>query len=131
MSLQETANNLKRHAAQFDLEKRAVECCKEMLQNLMREAPDEAQFYLRGIAFTNLKFAFVNHRLVFETYYHHPFVLSRVIVGRDSKNHVLGVETFGTYDLETGENGNLLDDWFRWNEIRDENGKLTEYSATQ
>ena len=128
MFLAETADALKQHAARFDLENRAVECCKSCLRNLAEEEADEARFYLRGMAVENLKFAFVKHRLIFESYHHHPYILSRVVVGRFSESHVLKVEPFGTYDLETRENGKLLDDWFSWDAMRDENGKLVEFS---
>ena len=129
MFLAETAAALKQHAARFDLENRAIECCKAMLQNLMCEDAEEARFYLREMTMEQLKFAFVKHQFVFESHRSWPHILSRVAVGCADKFDILGVEPFGTYDLETGENGEILDDWFSWEAMRDENGKLIEFSG--
>ena len=128
MFLTETADALKQHAARFDLENRAVECCKSCLRNLAEEDAEKAHFYLRGMAIEKLKFVFVSHRLVFESYRSWPHVLSRVIVGCANEHFILGVEPFGTYDLETRENGEITDDWFSWDAMRDEDGKLIEFS---
>ncbi len=128
MFLAETADALKQHAARFDLENRAVECCKSCLRNLAKEDAEEARFYLRGMAIEKLKFVFVKHQFVFKSYRDWPHILSRVVVGCASNFDILGVEPFGTYDLETGENGEITDDWFSWDAMRDENGKLTEFS---
>ena len=127
MFLAETAEALKQHSMLFDLENRAIECCKEMLRNLAREDAEETRFYLRGNAIEDLEFQFVNHKLVFQSYRSWPHILSRVDVGLPGGPH-LRIDLFATYELETGEDGEILDDWFRWDEMRDEAKKLIEFS---
>ena len=128
MFLAETAEALKQHAARFDLENRAVEFCKEYLRNYSAEYPEEVRFYLRGYAIEELEFQFVNHQLVFRSYRSWPHILSRVDIGLPGGSYSR-INLFATYELETVEDGEINDDWFAWDEMRDENGKLIEFSG--
>lgn len=125
MFLQEITEQLKQHAARFDLEQRAIEACKRCLRNLLGEDPEEARFHLRGVAIEDLAFEFQKHQLVFEGRYGWPHILSQVNVGRVEEE---SIEVFGLYYLETVEDGEISDDWFWWEQMRDEEGKLTEFS---
>lgn len=140
MFLGEVNEQLLEHAHRFDLENRAVESCKEYVQTLLVEYPEETRFYLRGLPPENLAFVFVKHDLVFGSYRSWPHILSRVAFGRRRENTIsdvnsvdnvefLDIEPFGYYALETVENGEVNDDWFSWEQMRDEEGKLTEFSS--
>lgn len=131
MFLEQIAEQLKEHATKFDLENRAIESCKEYVQELLTEYPEETKFHLRGLAFEELKFCFVKHELVFGSWRSWPHILSRVTFGPHADHSVLNVNPLGQYDLETVEDGEINDDWFWWEEMRDENGKLTEFSSVQ
>lgn len=128
MFLEETSQALKEHAAHYDLEKRAIECCQQYLHNYLEEYSEELRFYLRGVEIKDLEFQFVNHQLVFHSYRSWPHILSRVDVGLPGGSHSR-IDLFGTYLLETVENGEVNDDWFQWDEMRDENGSLIEFST--
>ncbi len=128
MFLKEITDQLKEHAARFDLENRAIESCKKTLRNLLAEDPEETRFYLRGLAVEDLKYQLVKHELVFESPNTQAHILSRVICGPHSDFWVFDIEPWGNYNLETIENGEVSDDWFSWEQMRDEEGKLTEFS---
>lgn len=128
MFLEDIAGQLKEHAARFDLENRAIACCKIYLGNYLKSEPEEVRCHLRGLAVEDLTFRFVKHELVFGSWRRWPHILSRVTFGSYNEGYVLDVEPFGYYDLETVEDGEINDDWFWWEQMRDEEGKLTELS---
>ena len=125
MFLEELAQQLKEHAARFDLENRAVEGCKQWLRNSLEEEAEETRFYLRGYTIEALEFQFVKHRLVFGSYRSWPHILSQVTFGF-TKPYMF--DNFGWYELETVEDGEISDDWFEWEQMRDERGRLIEFS---
>jgi hypothetical protein len=75
-----------------------------------------------------LKYQLVKHELVFESSSVSPRILSRVICGPPSRFWVFDIEPYAHYDLETVEDGEASNDWFWWEQMRDEEGQLTEFS---
>jgi len=129
MFLKEITEQLKAHAARFDLENRAVQGCRQNLINLLEEDPEGTQFYLRGLNIDELKFQFVKHQLVLDDAVRSwPRILSRVTFGIEDRIFIDNINSFGYYDLETTEDGEVSDDWFWWEQMRDEEGKLAEFS---
>lgn len=122
------SSQLKEHAARFDLENRAVKGCKQNLRNCLEEDPEEALWHLRGFAIDDLEFQFVKHRLVFGSYRSWPHIMSQVTFGFQEKH---SFDHFGWYELETVEDGEDNDDWFEWEQMRDEQGRLIEFRSVE
>ncbi len=88
MFLAELAQQSKEHTARFNLENRAVEGCEQNLYNLLKQDLGETLFYLRGLSLDELKFFFVQHKLISDPHCNAPRIGSRVTFGCQSTSWI-------------------------------------------
>jgi hypothetical protein len=113
---------LKNFSEQFDLVNKAMESCKEVINNLITEDNGDLKS-TAGFEKEELIYEFNKQTFVFNTYLTDiPFVRTEIGIYIKDPDNVWerGIERVGKYELDTNLSGQHIDDWLDFDKTKNE-----------